>query len=127
MPLALVVEDDVAVASLHETLLRNSGFTTRVAKNGHEAVDIVSLGDKLDLILMKDKIPIMDGGLATMMIRALDVKCLIVGVTSSEKTDELERQAFIASGLDECFEIPLNSEKISKIFHLLENGGYLTN
>ena len=43
----------------------------------------------------------------------MGVKSLIFGVTATDNESEI--QAFKASGLDECFEKPLNYVKIGKI------------
>jgi len=46
----------------------------------------------------------------------MGVKSLIFGITSA---DEQSMQTFKAAGLDECFEKPLDDEKIDKILEQL--------
>jgi len=58
-------------------------------------------------------------GQATKEIRALGVMSLIFGITSA---DEESMQTFKTAGLDECFEKPLDDEKIDKILERLNKG-----
>lgn len=56
----LVVDDDVAVRSLMETLLEEEGYTVRLAKNGREALEAIHQ-QRPALVLLDLMMPEMDG------------------------------------------------------------------
>ena len=61
-----------------------SGANTRIirATNGKEAVEKASNGEKIDLILMDIKMPVMDGYTAVKLIREANIKIPIVAQTA---------------------------------------------
>ncbi|XP_021740841.1 two-component response regulator ARR22-like [Chenopodium quinoa] len=115
---ALVVDDNVVIRMIEQMLLNKKGFKTKVVKNGQEAVNIFSEGNSFDVIIMDMEMPIMDGIQATKELRAMGVKCLIFGVTSSESKSDI--QSFVEAGLDEYFPKPLDFVKIDNILKHLE-------
>ncbi|XP_021724266.1 two-component response regulator ARR22-like [Chenopodium quinoa] len=114
---ALVVDDNVVIRKIEEMLLNKKGFKTKVVENGQEAVNTFSEGNSFDVIIMDMEMPIMDGIQATKELRAMGVKCLIFGVTSSELKSDI--QAFVEAGLDEYFPKPLDFVKIENILKRL--------
>jgi len=57
----LVAEDDPIARSLMSTVLKLMGQEVHFALNGREVLDLVSHGDRYDLILMDIDMPVMDG------------------------------------------------------------------
>jgi len=59
----LAVDDDIINLKLIKTMLKNSGNISEVieAKNGLEALNILKVVDKINLILLDIKMPIMNG------------------------------------------------------------------
>ncbi|XP_021716829.1 two-component response regulator ARR22-like [Chenopodium quinoa] len=116
---ALVVDNTAIIRKIEEMLLNNKGFKTKVVENGQEAVNTFIEGNSFDVIIMDMEMPIMDEIRATKELRAMGVKCLIFGVTSSESKSDI--QAFVEAGLDEYFPKPLDFVKIDNILKRLEN------
>ncbi|KAI3455953.1 hypothetical protein Pfo_012616 [Paulownia fortunei] len=107
---ALVVDDDPLVRKVHRMLLNRYGLETESAENGKEAVDLFVSGKSYDLVLMDMEMPVMDGSQATQELRAMGVSSMIVGVTA--RGLEAEKEAFMAAGLDACWEKPLNGAAV---------------
>ncbi|XP_021768572.1 two-component response regulator ARR22-like [Chenopodium quinoa] len=115
---ALVIDDTAIIRKIEEMLLNSKGFKTKVVENGQEAVNTFIEGNFFDVIIMDMEMPIMDGIQATKELRAMGVKGLIFGVTSSELKSDI--QAFVEAGLDEYFPKPLDFVKIDDILKRLE-------
>ena len=58
---ALIVDDDKLGRMIHQGLLKRAGVKSEAVKNGKEAVDIHSNGQRFDIILMDKEMPIMNG------------------------------------------------------------------
>ena len=75
---ALIVEDNEENLCLLEAFLHKCNFTISTVRNGQEAVDAVRLatdrGGRFDIILMDLKMPIMDGYIATKIIREMEME-----------------------------------------------------
>jgi CheY-like chemotaxis protein len=66
----LIVEDDVINQKVLSNILKISGIDITIANNGRKAVNIVKEREEpFDLILMDINMPVMDGYVATQMIR----------------------------------------------------------
>ncbi len=65
----LVCEDDDSNFFLLEKMLSSTNLTIHRAKNGQEAVDYCTRGNKPDLVLMDIKMPVMDGIKATQILK----------------------------------------------------------
>lgn len=61
-PRILIVEDNPDVRRLYAIALNQRGFEVKLAANGAEAVERISSGEKLDVILLDWLMPLMDGG-----------------------------------------------------------------
>ncbi|XP_021738230.1 two-component response regulator ARR22-like [Chenopodium quinoa] len=116
---ALIVDDNVLVRKVEQAFLNKKGFETKFMENGQEAVNIFNDGNSFDVVIMEMKLPVMDGIQATKELRAMGVKCLIFGMTTSESKSDI--QAFIETGLDKCFSKPLDFVMIDKAIKHLEN------
>ncbi|XP_021770474.1 two-component response regulator ARR22-like [Chenopodium quinoa] len=117
--MALVVDDDSVNRAINLKYLTRNGFETEVAKNGQEAVEYFQMGYKFDLVLMDMEMPIMDGFQATMEIRALGVKSLIIGMSST--ASQVKIQEFVSAGLDDFYPKPMNMAKLIAIIRRLED------
>lgn len=89
----LVVEDDVGNQKLVKHILAENGYHCKIASNGQEAVEICAK-EKIDMVFMDIKMPIMGGVEATKKIRELERLSLvkkgvpIVALSGSEVTSE---------------------------------------
>lgn len=57
----LLVEDEAMVRTVAERALTRQGYTVVTASNGEEALEIVSRGDAIDLMISDVVMPLMDG------------------------------------------------------------------
>jgi len=64
----LIVDDDLDLCHILQTVLDQQGYDTVLAVNGKEAVDLAT-SQLPDLILMDIMLPVMDGLQATRLIR----------------------------------------------------------
>ena len=64
----LIVDDDLDLCHILQTVFEQVGYDTVLAVNGKEAVDL-AISQLPDLILMDIMLPVMDGLQATRMIR----------------------------------------------------------
>ncbi|XP_041995946.1 two-component response regulator 24-like [Salvia splendens] len=116
---ALVVDDNKMIRKVEEKLLARFGFETKVVENGEKALKLFDDGYTFDVVVMDMEMPVMNGPVATRALRARGVDCMIVGVTSCG--DGPEKAEFEASGLNCCWEKPLNAEIVGTILNKLDN------
>ena len=107
---ALIVEDNLVIGRVAELNLRRLGLTTKIARNGQEAVQLVR-ENEFDLIFMDIHMPVMDGLEATRRIRELQKhvkhRCPIVAVTASES-----KTVCIQAGMDDYITKPADYERV---------------
>ncbi|MFZ4535037.1 ATP-binding protein [Propionivibrio sp.] len=87
----LVVDDQPFNRDIVQGLLAVAGIHPNLAKNGREALDILSHGSEVyDLVLMDIQMPIMDGLAATRLIRKMDrfAKLPIIAMTAHTMAHE---------------------------------------
>lgn len=61
-PVILVVEDDKALNEAYQMILNGAGYEVKSARNGQEALDIVTkMKDDPDMILLDLRMPVLDG------------------------------------------------------------------
>jgi CheY-like chemotaxis protein len=107
----LIVEDQLENQLLLQRLLKDAGFTVKVAQNGAEGVALFQSFDP-HFIWMDRRMPVMDGMEATQRIRALPggkaVK--IAAVTASAFAEQ--REEMLAIGMDDFVCKPYRSAEI---------------
>jgi signal transduction histidine kinase/CheY-like chemotaxis protein len=107
----LIVEDQLENQLLLQRLLKDAGFTSKVAQNGVEAIELFQ-SYQPHFIWMDRRMPVMDGLEATQRIRTLpggkEVK--IVAVTASAFADQ--RDEMLAAGLDDFVRKPYRPAEI---------------
>jgi len=88
----LIVDDIFENRYLVKATLANEPFILIEAKNGKEALDIVkNKKNKIDLILMDLRMPIMNGYEATDKVKNIDNNILVVAFTASVMSKELNQ------------------------------------
>jgi signal transduction histidine kinase/ActR/RegA family two-component response regulator len=119
----LAVDDNKVNLLLAERLLQREGYTVLKAWNGQEAVDICK-DQKIDLILMDLSMPVMDGLVASKIIREMEAgtgkRVPIIALTANA----LDEQAHecVSAGMDEYLTKPIERKKlIAVIERLLKN------
>lgn len=107
----LIVEDQLENQLLLQRLLKDAGFTVKVAENGAAGVEMFQ-SFRPHFIWMDRRMPVMDGLEATRRIRALeggaDVK--IAAVTASAFADQ--REEMLAAGMDDFVRKPYRPAEI---------------
>lgn len=112
-PTIMVVEDYDDTRVLLKKGLEGLGYSVLEASNGQEAVDIAAR-EHLDLILMDLDLPILDGILATQLIRQQsDMRVPIVAVTAYPMS--YTRVKAFAEGCDEYMAKPIDMSELARL------------
>jgi CheY-like chemotaxis protein len=119
----LIVEDNIINQKVLINILKPSGVKIKIANNGREAVDMVKkTTERFDLVLMDINMPVMDGYMATKMIR-LDSefdKLPIVAFTALAL--DSEKQKIFNSGMNAFLTKPLQIGQLYSVFKIFVSG-----
>lgn len=102
----LIAEDDFINYKFLEISLAKTNAKLIWAKNGKEAVDIVSTDQQVDIILMDIQMPIMNGYEATKLIKNINPKIPIIAQTAYAYNNEGNN--VFEAGCDAYMKKPLN-------------------
>ena len=109
----MVVEDYDDTRLLLKKGLEGLGYSVLEASNGQEAVDIAAR-EHLDLILMDLDLPILDGIVATQLIRQQsEMRVPIVAVTAYPMS--FTRVKAFAEGCDEYMAKPIDMSELARL------------
>ena len=112
-PTIMVVEDYDDTRMLLKKGLEGLGYSVLEASTGQEAVDIAAR-EHLDLILMDLDLPILDGIVATQLIRQQsDMRVPIVAVTAYPMS--YTRVKAFAEGCDEYMAKPIDMSELARL------------
>jgi len=115
----LIVEDDVINQKVLSNILKVSGIDITIANNGREAVNTVKESmDRFDMVLMDINMPIMDGYVATQMIRLESEFDDLPIVAFTALALESERQKIFNSGMNAYLTKPINIGKLYTVFRM---------
>ena len=111
----LIVEDISANRELFSIQLRQFGLETQHATNGQEALDLVQTEpDAFSMILMDLQMPVMDGIMATQLIRQHENQTnqhsIIVAVTAND-ANGIQEQC-LEAGMDDFVYKPVTLAKL---------------
>ncbi|MFN8242172.1 MAG: response regulator [Bacteroidales bacterium] len=106
----LLVEDQRYNLLVLEKLLERLGTTVLKAENGIEAVDICKGTEKIDLVLMDLKMPVMDGYSAMREIRKIRPGLKIVAQTAYAMAGDEKR--ILEAGFDDYLAKPITRENL---------------
>ncbi|MCM1046426.1 MAG: response regulator [Candidatus Gastranaerophilales bacterium] len=118
----LLVEDVELNQEIAVAILGDAGFTTEVAQNGREAVDMIKQSEPgyYQLVLMDVQMPVMNGYEATQEIRNLENQELasipIIAMTAN--AFEEDKQAALKCGMNGHIAKPID---IAKLFETLDS------
>ena len=110
----LMAEDNPVNQRLISLILRNAGHSIDIVGNGKEALEAVQRGS-YDVVLMDIRMPVMDGVMATQLIRQLDGPgrhIPIIAVTANLVNGD--REDYIQSGMTDCVAKPLDPAALFK-------------
>lgn len=106
----LIVEDEEVNGLFLEAVLQETGARTLYAKNGSEAVELCRSINKIDLILMDIKMPVMNGIRATEEIRTFNLDIPIIAQTALSQ--EEDRQNCLFAGCNDVISKPIEVEEL---------------
>lgn len=112
----LSVEDKDMNQLIITKILEKLGIEVFVASDGMKAVDFMKNNlqkDEIDMILMDERMPLMDGLTATKKMRALHVDIPIVALSANAFKKDIERS--LQSGMNAHLAKPLNKTKLYEI------------
>ncbi|MDP2875017.1 MAG: response regulator [Holophaga sp.] len=110
----LLVEDNDLNQEVAMELLREAGFVVDLAENGQQAVNRVK-ATHYDMVLMDIQMPVMDGVMATQVIRQIDrFKALpIVAMTANAMQGDRDR--CLAAGMNDHVAKPIEPEDLWRV------------
>ena len=112
----IIVEDDLPSIKYYETLLKNTGATILIFRNGKEFVDYVtSEKGRIDIVFMDFLIPLING-IDCLRIFRKERKNVPVLMLTAYSSEQCKTEAYIAG----CNEYVLKPIYPEKIFFLLE-------
>jgi CheY-like chemotaxis protein/nitrogen-specific signal transduction histidine kinase len=118
----LVAEDDEINYFYIKEIFRGTGAQILHAVNGREAVEMVEKNDKIDIVLIDIKMPVMNGYEAIKMIRELRPELPIIAQTAFALSNEMLK-AFNA-GSNDYISKPFKKEQLlSMVVKHLTHGG----
>lgn len=111
----LIVEDVADVRMMMKILIQTHGFETILARDGYEAV-VKAKEYRPDIILMDLMMPIMDGFVATQLIRENEELRKIPILALTAYSDVLNGRA-LEVGFDDVISKPLEFEKLKPLLN----------
>jgi signal transduction histidine kinase/DNA-binding response OmpR family regulator/CHASE3 domain sensor protein len=114
----LIVEDDVRNIFALTSVLEPKGATIEIARNGVEALRVLSAKPKIDLVLMDIMMPEMDGVTCIVEIRKHRewAKLPIIALTAKAMTDDRER--CLEAGANDYASKPLDVEMLLSLLRV---------
>lgn len=113
----LIVEDEEVNYLLIRELLVSCGATTLWAKNGREAVNLVStINQTIHLVVMDIQLPVMDGYAATMEIKQIKPSIPIIAETAYISADD--RKKAEAAGCDGYITKPIEPKVFYEVLEI---------
>jgi len=109
----LVAEDEDINFIYIDELLKKHGVDIIHARNGQDAVDLFKENQKIDLVLMDIKMPIMDGYEATRIIKELNPSIPIIAQTAYALAGEKDK--IIEAGCDDYLSKPIKPVSMFKL------------
>ncbi|NOZ45331.1 MAG: response regulator [Chlorobi bacterium] len=115
----LLAEDDDASYFLTRRILDKFNMTIMRARNGQEAFDYIKNGNKVDLILMDLRMPVLDGLAATKKIKQINNSLPVFAY--SAYCNDIDINAVKNAGCNEYFLKPLKVEEfMNKLYNYLK-------
>lgn len=105
----LIAEDEPRIAAFLEKGLRAAGFTTAVAKDGHEALFMAQSGD-FDLLILDIGLPGKDGWMVLEELRGQGEQLPIIILTARD--DVRDKVAGLEGGADDYVTKPFRFEEL---------------
>lgn len=111
-PTILVAEDEELNWQFLEYFLKGIGATVVIVGNGLKALEYVTNGNNVDLILMDIRMPVMDGIEATKKIKDFTPNIPVIAQTAYAMSDE--ERSYKKNGFDDLITKPIDPELLIK-------------
>jgi len=105
----LIAEDEPRIAAFLEKGLRASGFTTAVAKDGHEASSMAQSGE-FDLLILDIGLPVKDGWMVLEELRGQGEQLPIIILSARDEVSD--KVAGLEGGADDYVTKPFRFEEL---------------
>lgn len=99
-PKVLVVDDQFTVRELQRSILEAAGYRVAVARNGQEALDLLSVEPDVDLVVTDIEMPVLDGYGLLAAVRASDTGSSLPVVMVTSQGDAADRERGAQAGAD---------------------------
>jgi signal transduction histidine kinase/CheY-like chemotaxis protein len=109
----LIVEDEEVNGLFLEAIFQETGAQTLYAKNGLQALELCKSINKIDLILMDIRMPVMNGLKATQEIRKINQNIPIIAQTALAL--EEDRQNCLHAGCNDSVIKPIEVEELLRM------------
>jgi CheY-like chemotaxis protein len=109
----LIVEDDLISYQFIEALLRNTEAKLIHAKNGEDAIDIVTMVNSIDLVVMDMRLPFIDGYEATARIKKKNPNLIVIAQTANVMSDD--KSKCFAVGCDDYLPKPIDPDDFLRV------------
>lgn len=106
----LIAEDENSNFELIKAAIANTEISVLRANNGEEAVEMVTSGEKVDLILMDIRMPKMNGYDATRQIKAFNSEIPVIAITAYAMSEDEAKS--IKAGCDMYISKPIRPVKL---------------
>ena len=111
----LIAEDEVLNYKLLETLIKRTSAKVVWAKDGLQAVEIITQRNDIDLVFMDIKMPKMNGYEATRKIKELKPQIPVIAQTAFAFANE--KASIMKSGCDHYLKKPIQKNEIYKVLN----------
>jgi CheY-like chemotaxis protein len=106
----LIVEDEEINGLFLEAVFHDTEARTLYAKNGAQAIELCKSINKIDLILMDIRMPVMNGLKATQEIRKFNQSIPIIAQTALSLQED--RQQCLLAGCNDTITKPIDVEEL---------------
>ena len=103
----LIVEDEKRIAIFLEKGLQRSGFSTTIASDGEQALQVMQQ-EAYDAILLDLGLPVKDGWAVLRELRNQGDKCPVILVTAVQAS----RKAALLAGANDCVAKPFRFKEL---------------
>ncbi len=110
----LVVDDNELNLKIMDKIIKKYDITTVLIKSGQECIDLISGGDKFDLILMDDMMPGMRGTEAFKKLKEIpgfDIP--VVALTANALSGM--RESYLKDGFDDYLAKPIDKKELLRV------------
>jgi len=109
----LIVEDEEVNGLFLEAVFQETGAQTLYAKNGKQAIELCKSINKIDLILMDIKMPVMNGLKATQEIKKFNKNIPIIAQTALSSEEDIEN--CMLAGCNDTITKPIEVDELLQL------------